>query len=519
MKMNKLAAGALALALGLGAVAPAVAAEAKSGTGLIQEDYNEQLAKANKFYLKRKEAREAVEAAKARVKAAEAAVKAAQKVYDDAKDDKSDDAVKAAKEAYDKAMKAEAEAKEKAEFKGATQADKDAYIKAQEDEAKAKEKAEKPDASEADKKAYEDAKKATAAAKEKAEAKPATEEDKKAYEDAKKETEKAKERYYFLNKQKPSFFLNAEAMGLKVQVMKAADAVATATKAKADAKEGSQAKKDAEKALEKANKELLDLNAKYEEKLAELAKALEKEKLEEDNLVVPQKLSPKKQALVNLLKAQNELTAANGAYGLAVNTEKAAEKRYEVELNDLKLAARAAGDIVKIENDKIVVTPSIKDKEQFKKSGLEELKRAREEALTAIKAVKLLKELSPEKIKNVEAKLNALVAKNEELVKKADAKLAAAKVAFIATAYADEEADDTDALIKELDSTTSEIKELIKDKPEEKKEEEKKPEEKKEEKTPSKKAGNNARTGIAGVAGVAGILAAASVAYAASKRD
>ena len=155
-----------------------------------------------------------------------------------------------------------------------------------------------------------------------------------------------------------------------------------------------------------------------------------------------------------------------------------------------------------------------------KKDNLEELKTAREEARTAIKAVALLKELSPEKIKNIEAKLNALVVKAEALIKKADEKLAKANVAFIATAYADDAEDDTDALIKELDSTTSEIKELIKDKPEEeKKPEEKKPEEKKEEKTPSKKAGNNAKTGVAGVAGLAGILAAASVAYAASKRD
>lgn len=37
--------------------------------------------------------------------------------------------------------------------------------------------------------------------------------------------------------------------------------------------------------------------------------------------------------------------------------------------------------------------------------------------------------------------------------------------------------------------------------------------------TPAKKAGNNAKTGIAGVDGVAGILAAASVAYGVSKRN
>ncbi|MCW6701371.1 hypothetical protein NH288_04645 [Anaerococcus sp. NML200537] len=36
---------------------------------------------------------------------------------------------------------------------------------------------------------------------------------------------------------------------------------------------------------------------------------------------------------------------------------------------------------------------------------------------------------------------------------------------------------------------------------------------------PARKAGNNAKTGIAGVAGVTGILTAASVAYGVSKRD
>ena len=138
-------------------------------------------------------------------------------------------------------------------------------------------------------------------------------------------------------------------------------------------------------------------------------------------------------------------------------------------LDKLKAAAAAAHMVVTIENDKIVVKPAIKDKDQFKKNNIEELKRAREEALTAIKAVKLLKELSPEKIKKVEAKLNEKVAKAEELIKKVDAKIAQLekKTAFIATAYADE--DDTDALIKELDQTTGEIKDLIKDTPEDKK--------------------------------------------------
>ena len=81
MKMNKLAAGALALALGLGAVAPAVASEAKSGTDLVSEEYNEQLALVNKFYAERKEAKNEVEAAKTRIAAAEKALKAAEEAY------------------------------------------------------------------------------------------------------------------------------------------------------------------------------------------------------------------------------------------------------------------------------------------------------------------------------------------------------------------------------------------------------------------------------------------------------
>ena len=221
-------------------------------------------------------------------------------------------------------------------------------------------------------------------------------------------------------------------------------------------------------------------------------------------------LDNQKRAIARKVKADRkyngEVDKTTGEYTKEVEGSR---EKYEAELDKLISWAHGAGAILNIEGGKITVKPA---ENKTEKDSLAELKRAREEALTAIKAVKLLKELSPEKIKNVEAKLNKLVAKNEELVKKADAKIAAAekKMAFIATAYADEEADDTDALIKELDSTTSEIKELIKDKPEEKKPEEK---------TPSKKAGNNARTGIAGVAGVAGILAAASVAYAASKRD
>ena len=479
MKMNKLAAGALALALGLGAVAPAVAAEAKSGTQLTAEAYNEQLAEANKFYQLRKQAMADVEAAKARIKAAEAALKAAEKAYEDAKEESTENLAKdLAKDA------AEAQAKV-----DAAQKDYDAKKKAAEG------KADDSD----EKKAEKEAEAKLIAAKAVLKSKEA---------DLNSVTSESKKSAQYL----------ALAKLQKRAVAVQAEKVEAARKAVADNKDKTKKAELDQKVIEENNK-LLAENAKYEELLADFGKALEKEEAERGKLDVQPKLSEKQQALVEVVRAQNELSAANGAYGTAVAKEEAAKERYKTEYGLLEERAKGAGVIVTIENDKIVVKPSIKDADKIKKDNLTELKRAREEALTSIKAVKLLKELSPEKIKNVEAKLNALVAKNEELVKKADAKLAKAKVAFVATAYADEEADDTDALIKELDSTTSEIKELIKDKPEEKKEEEKKPEEKKEEKTPSKKAGNNARTGIAGVAGVAGILAAASVAYAASKRD
>lgn len=231
-------------------------------------------------------------------------------------------------------------------------------------------------------------------------------------------------------------------------------------------------------------------------------------------------LDNQKRAIARKVKADRkyngEVDQTTGEYTKEVEGSR---EKYEAELDKLISWAHGAGAILNIEGGKITVKPA---ENKTEKDSLAELKRAKADAETAIKAVKLLKELSPEKIKKVEAKLNDLVAKNEKLVKKADAKIAELEkkmMAFISTAYAAEE-DDTDALIKELDQTTGEIKELIKDTPEDKKEnEEKKPEEKKPENKPAKQSGKNAKTGIAGLAGVAGILAAASVAYAASKRD
>ena len=406
MKMNKLAAGALARALGLGAVAPAVAAEGKTGTGLVEFEYNEQLAVAQKYFSERQDARKKAQLAKERYEAAKKAVEAAQKKYKDLPADGKDSEQKTSKQIQDT--------------------------------------------------------------------------------------------------------IDGD-QGLKAMAQKAAEELA---KAKEAYDKDSSKKGEYETAVENFKK----ANVALEEANAKLAEALkrEKEALPETD---KNKLKPKAQALADLMKAQEELAISYSAYGIALDNEKAISEKYDKEFGKLQNLAVSAGYFVKVENSKIVVKPS-----ETKKDNLAELKRAKADAETAIKAVKLLKELSPEKIKKVEAKLNALVAKNEELVKKADAKIAELEkkmMAFISTAYAAEE-DDTDALIKELDQTTGEIKELIKDTPEDKKANEEKPAEKPEDKKenkPAKQSGKNARTGIAGVAGVAGILAAASVAYAASKRD
>ena len=204
----------------------------------------------------------------------------------------------------------------------------------------------------------------------------------------------------------------------------------------------------------------------------------------------------------------------------------------------LKETAERFNVTVQVGNDgfKLVNKDDKKVEAAEKKSDkLARLKAVKENAEESLRAAKLLLELAPATVKPVEAKLNDLVKKQEALIEKANKELKAEKVAFIATAYADDaSADEVDSLIKELEDNTKEIQDTIKgneekvveeNKKEEKKEDKKeeakedKKEDKKEEKTPAKKAGNNVKTGIAGVAGVAGILAAAATAYAATKRD
>ena len=202
-------------------------------------------------------------------------------------------------------------------------------------------------------------------------------------------------------------------------------------------------------------------------------------------------------------------------------------REYDITFERASKLAQTYGYVVQVYNNGVQIVkegdPILKAAR--KEYNLKDLAAAKKKAETTLEAVALLKKLAPQKLKGVEAKVDELVKDCEKLIKLAD-KYLAPKAAFVATAYADEEKEPSvDELTKQLNEKSDKIQDLISDKKEapveeEKKPEEKKPEEKKpEENKPSRRAGNNARTGIAGIAGVAGILAAASVAYAASKRD
>ena len=227
--------------------------------------------------------------------------------------------------------------------------------------------------------------------------------------------------------------------------------------------------------------------------------------------------------------------------------------------------AQAFNVVVKATNNGIAVEEKGKEEKEIDYAKLEaSVARAKE----TLRAVEILKDLTPNTAANNQATLDALVVEQKAKVAKAEAILekAGKKVALISTAYASEEevtAEEVDELIKELDDNTEaiqkELKEIDKDvkveedKPaeddkeedksedkeddksedkkddkEEDKADDKKDDDKKADKKPAQKpvqkstnktAGSNAKTGIAGVAGVAGVLAAASVAYAASKKN
>lgn len=428
MKMNKLAAGALALALGLGAVAPAVAAE--HGTKLVEVNYNEKLAEAQKYFAQREDARKKLAAAKERYEAAKKAEKAAAKKYKDLDEDSE-----------------ETKSKTSDEIQKEIEGLKKAVVKAIEDKNTAD-------------KALKD--------------------------------EKAKE-------------LN------------------TYTGANDEEKKKDKAKKVAEKEsdVESAMDAIMRANMDLEKANAQLGEALKKEKEKAPELD-KNKLQPKAQALVDLYKAQQELSLAYSAYGVAMTNEKAISDKFDETMKALDTAAQLVNKIVTIEGSKIVVKDGKTDAKKSVAEAVKALKASIEDNKAAVKSAEFLLQNAPKSVAKVKAKLEAQIVKAKAAIEKGEAALAKVekKTAFIATAYAAEDdvkVEDLEALTKENKESASDINNTIKENEKEQPavEEEKKPEENK----PARKAGKNAKTGIAGIAGVAGILAAASVAYAASKRD
>ena len=295
--------------------------------------------------------------------------------------------------------------------------------------------------------------------------------------------------------------------------------------------------KDARDAVEN------EIKAHYNEGKGPVASELEKQnKISAYVVAVEQyylnslETSPAQQLYNELVAALAERTAAQTNYDTVYENNKGAVKDYDDALTDLTEDARGYGYVVQIGNNgiKLVKDGEDKIKAPGKKATraelIKELKAEVERNRAAVASAEFLLKYTPKTVAKVEGKLKAQIVDAKAAIEKAEKALAKVekKAAFIATAYADDEEvsdEDLESLIKDnkesADNLENTMKENEKAQPEvEEKEEEKKPEEKKEEeKTPSKKAGNNARTGIAGVAGVAGILAAASVAYAASKRD
>lgn len=241
----------------------------------------------------------------------------------------------------------------------------------------------------------------------------------------------------------------------------------------------------------------------------------------------------KLQAYQNLKAAEAKKTAKNTAYKEALAVYNSAKSAYEAALKVIADRAAQYGlvvqvganglQIVKPSDDKVKPAPGKKSKEELVK----ELKAAIEKNKVAIASAEFLLENAPKSVAKVKSKLVAQIANAKAIIEKSEKALAKldGKMALVATAYADETTDELESLIKENEESADAINETIKENEaaqpdvddDEEEEEEEKPE--KPENKPARQAGTNARTGIAGVAGVAGILAAASVAYAASKRD
>lgn len=188
-----------------------------------------------------------------------------------------------------------------------------------------------------------------------------------------------------------------------------------------------------------------------------------------------------------------------------------------------------------LNDGKTAGTPETGDKTVEEK--IAELKAAVRKNEIQAAAAKLLMEKNPKAVAPFKADLEKLLATSEALVKKANdaiEKLEKKTSLLVTTAYASEDSEDLDSLIKDINDNTQNISDKLDavEKDAEKEEETEKPaddekpaEDNKEEdkkddnKAPvAKPAGNNAKTGVAGVAGVGAVLAAATAAYVGSKR-
>lgn len=226
-----------------------------------------------------------------------------------------------------------------------------------------------------------------------------------------------------------------------------------------------------------------------------------------------------------------ERNIAQKEYDDAVAARKAAYKAYKDKLEVLDHYAAKYNVVIHIGHDGIKVIDKedslvdpIKDGKKSKAELIAALKAAIKKNEVAIASAEFLLENAPKSVAKVKAKLEKQIVDAKAIIEKSEKALAKyEKVALVATAYADEATDELESLIKENEDSADAINETIKENEKEQpavdEEEEEEEEEKKPENKPARQAGTNARTGIAGVAGVAGILAAASVAYAASKRD
>lgn len=260
------------------------------------------------------------------------------------------------------------------------------------------------------------------------------------------------------------------------------------------------------KRLEAAQKDLEDIKSEIGNAVAQLQKVKAAE-------------TARDVAQTNFDKAKKEYAKhfVRGVIG--------AKTIWETSLEEVKMAAEGYNVTIVATEKGIVVVK--KEDTGISAETRAKLEKAISEAEQKILAVKFLKETTPKTIAKVVDKLDKIVAEQEALIKSAK-ELLGKKAAFslISTAYADDEKSAEEKareLTDKLNENTAEIEKTLKENEANQGKEEKpadKPADKPAEKpADTKKPGKNAKTGIAGVAGVAGVLAAASVAYATSKKN